>query len=152
MLATEPLSEYRIRKHIGDSLAQDNVAVKYVATDGDALASRGIQDAMPAGMETQRQSDTTHLSQTQFRHIMKASFSPMMFPGESAARRTENRRLFAEDVKTRCQMVYTSVHMLHDSDETAIARRMPDVIQTTLDCYSGSCANYSQTCNCLPGW
>ena len=76
VLATEPLSEYRIGKHIGDSLAQDNVAVKYVATDGDALASRGIQDAMPAGMETQRQSDTTHLSQTQFRHIMKASFLP----------------------------------------------------------------------------
>ena len=141
VLATEPLSEYRIGKHIGDSLAQDNVAVKYVATDGDALASRGIQDAMPAGMETQRQSDTTHLSQTQFRHIMKASFSPMMFPGENAARRTENRRLFAEDVKTRCQMVYTSVHMLYDSDERAIARRMLDVIQTTLDCYSGSCAN-----------
>ena len=131
MLATEPLSEYRIGKHIGDSLAQDNVAVKYVATDGDALSSRGIQDALPAGMETQRQSDITHQSQTQFRHIMTASFSPMMFSGENAARRTENRRLFAEDVETRCQMVYTSVHMLHDSDETAIARRTPDVIQTT---------------------
>ena len=141
MPATEPLSEYRIGKHIGDSLARDGVAIKYVTTDGDALASRGIQDAMPAGMETQRQSDTTHLSQTQFRHIMKASFSSMMFPGEDAARRTENRRLFAEDVKTRCQMVYTSVHMLHDSDETAIATRMPDVIQATLDCYAGSCAN-----------
>ena len=139
--ATEPLSEYRIGKRIGDSLARDGVAIKYVATDGDALASRGIQDAMPAGMETERQSDTTHLSQTQFRHIMKASFSSMMFPGENAARRTENRRLFAEDVKTRCQMVYTSVHMLHDSDETAIATRMPDVIQATLDCYAGSCAN-----------
>ena len=85
--ATEPLSEYRIGKHIGDSLARDGVAIKYVTTDGDALASRGIQDAMPAGMETQRQSDTTHL-----------------FPGENAARRTENRRLFAEDVKTRCQI------------------------------------------------
>ena len=76
-----------------------------------------------------------------YSYIMKALFSPMMFSGENAARRTGNRRLFAEDVKTRCQMVYTSVHMLHDSDETAIARRMPDVIQTTLDCYSGSCAN-----------
>ena len=47
MPATEPLSEYRIGKHIGDSLARDGVAIKYVATDGDALASRGIQDAMP---------------------------------------------------------------------------------------------------------
>ena len=74
------------------ALARDGVAIKYVATDGDALASRGIQDAMPAGMETQRQSDTTHLSQTQFRHIMKASFSSMMFPGENAARRTEKQK------------------------------------------------------------
>ena len=61
-----------------DSLARDDVAIKYVATDGDALASRAYkmrwlhtQDAMPVGMETQRQSDTTHLSQTQFRHIIR---------------------------------------------------------------------------------
>ena len=64
-----------------------------------------------------------------------------MFPGETAAERTENRRMFAEDVKTRCQKIYTSVHMLHDSDATVIASRMPDIIQATLDCYSGTCKN-----------
>ena len=63
--------------------AQDNVAIRYVATDGDALASRGVQDAMPAAPR-ERQTDTTHLGQTQIRHIMKASFSPRMFPGETA--------------------------------------------------------------------
>ena len=50
-------------------------ALRYVATDGDAFTSRGVQDAMPA-VPTERQADTAHLGQIQFRHIMKASFSP----------------------------------------------------------------------------
>lgn len=144
--ATDPLSEYRIGKQIGDSLAQDDVAIKYVATDGDALASRGVQDAMPAGMETQRQSDTTHLSQTQFRHIMKASFSPRMFPGETAARRAENRKMFAEDVKTRCQKIYTSVHILHDSYNQTYARHHSSHTRLLFWLVQ----KLSQTCNCLP--
>ena len=73
--AVDPISEYEIGKQIGHSFAQDNVAIRYVATDGDALASRGLQDAMPA-VPIERQADTTHLGQTQFRHIMKVSFSP----------------------------------------------------------------------------
>ena len=93
-----------------------------MATDGDASASRGVQDAMPA-VPTERQADTTHLGQTQFRHIMKASFSPRMFPGETA-----------EDVKTRCQKIYTNVHTLYSID----------IIQTTVDCYAGSCKNCCQ--------
>ena len=101
-----------------------------MATDGDASASRGVQDAMPA-VPTERQADTTHLGQTQFRHIMKASFSPRMFPGETAIIRAENKRMFAEDVKTRCQKIYTNVHTLYSSD----------IIQTTIDCYAGSCKN-----------
>ena len=74
-----------------------------MATDGDALASRGVQDAMPAA-PIERQADTTHLGQTQFRHniIMKVSFSPRMFPGETDIIRAEQKRMFAEDVKTRC--------------------------------------------------
>ena len=85
---------------------------------------------MPA-VPTERQADTTHLGQTQFRHIMKASFSPRMFPGETAIIRAENKRMFAEDVKTRCQKIYTNVHTLYSSD----------IIQTTIVCYAGSCKN-----------
>ena len=104
-----------------------------MATDGDALASRGVQDAMPAAPR-ERQADTTHLGQTQFRHIMKASF----FPGETAIIRAEKKIMFAEDVKTRCQKIYTSVHTLYSSDITTITSKMPKIIQTTVDCYAGS--------------
>ena len=46
--AVEPISEYDIGKQIDHSFAQDDVAIRYVATDGDASASRGVQNAMPA--------------------------------------------------------------------------------------------------------
>ena len=74
--AVDPISEYDIGKQIGHSFAQDNVAIRYVATDGDALASRGVQDAMPA--------------------------API---------------------------------------ERMLCRQMPWIIQTTIDCYAGSCKN-----------
>ena len=138
--AVDPISEYDIGKQIGHSFAKGNVAIRYVATDGDASASRGVQDAMPA-VPTERQADTTHLGQTQFRHIVKASFSPRMFPGETATIRAENKRMFAEDVKTRCHKIYTSVHTLYSSDITTITSKMPRIIQTTIDCYAGSCKN-----------
>ena len=117
--AVDPILEYEIGKQIGYSFAHDNAAIRYVATDGDALASHGVQDAMPAA-PTERQADTTHLGQTQFRHIMKASFSPRM---------------------TRCQKIYTSVHTLYSSDINTITSKMPKIIQTTVDGYAGSCKN-----------
>ena len=72
---------------------------------------------------------------------MKASFSPRMFPGETATIRAENKRMFAEDVKSRCQNIYTNVHTLHSSDITTITSKMPRIIQTTIACYAGSCKN-----------
>ena len=76
----------------------------------------GVQDAMPAA-PIKRQADTTHLGQTQFRHIMKASFSPRMFPGETAIIRVEKKRI------------------------NIITSKIPTIIQATVDCYAGSCKN-----------
>ena len=71
---------------------------------------------MPAA-PIKRQADTTHLGQTQFRHIMKASFSPRMFPGEPAIIRVEKKRI------------------------NTITSKIPTIIQATVDCYAGSCKN-----------
>ena len=38
-------------------------------------------------------------------------------------------------------MICTSVHTLYSSDITTITSRMPKIIQTTVDCYAGSCKN-----------
>ena len=76
----DPISEFEIGRQIGVSFTQQQVGIKFVATDSDVKASHGLQDAMPT-VVTERQADTTHLSQTQFPHIMRASFSSRMFPG-----------------------------------------------------------------------
>ena len=54
-----------IGRQIGVSFAQQQVGLKFVATDGDAKAFHGLQDAMPT-VAAERQADTTHLGQTQF--------------------------------------------------------------------------------------
>ena len=97
----DPISEYEIGRQIGVNFAQQQVGLKFAATDGDAKAFHGLQDAMPT-VAAKWQADTTHLGQTQFRHIMRASFSSRMFPGENAMVRAENKKIFAEDVRTRC--------------------------------------------------
>ena len=61
----DPMSEYEIGRQIGVSFAQQQVGLKFVATDGDAKAFHGLQDAMPT-VAAERQADTTHLGQTQF--------------------------------------------------------------------------------------
>ena len=136
----DPISEYRMGREMGLNLAKDNVRVKLVATDGDALGSRGIQAGMPA-IAIERQSDTTHLGETQFRHIMKTPFSPRMFPGDTAIIRAENKKMFAEYVKNRCQKVYTDMHTLYAGGIAVITKKMPRIIQATLDRYAGSCRN-----------
>ena len=65
--AVDPISEYAFGKQIGHSFAQGNVVIRSVASDGDVLASRGVHDAMPA-VPIERQADTTHLGQKQFRN------------------------------------------------------------------------------------
>ena len=61
----DPMSEYEIGRQIGVSFAQQQVGLKFVATDGDAKAFHGLQDAMLT-VAAERQADTTHLGQTQF--------------------------------------------------------------------------------------
>ena len=76
---------------MGLSLAKDNVRVKFVATDGDALGTRGIQAGMPA-IATERQSYMTHIGETQFRHIMKTPFSTGCFPKTLRSFKQRTRR------------------------------------------------------------
>ena len=106
MRADENLSEFDIGKDIGKQFGSQNVAVRYVVTDGDARNAEGVRAGMSvAGMpceQVDRQADTTHLEQALFRNVIKATFSGRMFPGATAATRKEQRKMFALDVKVRC--------------------------------------------------
>lgn len=138
----DPFSERNLGEQIGEDLAEHNVLVHYVATDSDARGAEGvscgIKKKFPA-CNIQRQADTTHLGQSQFRHAMKASFSEGMFPAKSAERRKEQHKMLSLDIRTRCHAVLSRMHQIYAGDIDKIAKKMPSVIQATVDCYSGDC-------------
>lgn len=63
MIPPDPFSEKRIGQHLGDYFKKQQIKVKYVITDGDGRSAEGFQTA-------ERQADTTHLGQSQFRHLL----------------------------------------------------------------------------------
>ena len=141
--ADENLSEFDIGKDIGKQFGSQNVAVRYVVTDGDARSAEGVRAGMSvAGMpceQVDRQADTTHLEQALFRNVIKATFSARMFPGATAATRKEQRKMFALDVKVGCHRIHSDMHRMYNGNVTKVASLMPRVIETTLDCYGGDC-------------
>lgn len=92
----EPLSEKRIGESIGEDLAHDGLLIQFVTTDGDARGADGIRTAMKRKFPdctVERQADTTHLGQSQFRQTIRANFDATMFPGQSAERRKEQQKI-----------------------------------------------------------
>ena len=85
----EPLSEKRIKRQLGmiwpTMVYLSNQYV--VTTDGDGRSASGVQTTMRRtypDSTVERQADTTHLGQSLFRYIIRATFSKDMFPGQSA--------------------------------------------------------------------
>ena len=60
---------------------------------------------------------------------------PRMFPGDTAVIRAENKNMFAEDVKNRCQKIYTDMHTMYAGYVAVITKKMSRIIQ------AGSCRN-----------
>jgi hypothetical protein len=136
------LSEYQIGKKIGQQLARDKINIKYVTTDGDARSAEGLQTGLNTeGIpnEVTRLADTTHLSQAQFRQAAKAKFSGSMFPGPTSDKQVF-QKLFAQDLRFRCNKIYTTMYETYAGDTGKMASKMPSVIDATILCYSGSCA------------
>ena len=139
----DPLSERNIGQKIGDDLANSDLLVQYVTTDGDGRSAEGIQSALAKKHPTckvERQADTTHLGQSQFRQTIQAKFSEGMFPGETTEKKKEQQKFLGMDIRNRCHAIMTTMHKMYAGDIHAIARRMPKVVETVLDCYSGDCS------------
>ena len=139
----DPLSERNIGQKIGDDLANSDLLVQYVTTDGDGRSAEGIQTALAKKHPTckvERQADTTHLGQSQFRQTIQAKFSEGMFPGETTEKKKEQQKFLGMDIRNRCHAIMTTMHKMYAGDIHAIARRMPKVVETVLDCYSGDCS------------
>ncbi len=142
LLETDPISEKDIGEAIGEDLIRDEILVRYVATDGDARSADGVAIGIAKHVkdwEVSRQADTTHLGQSQFRHTVRASFSPGMFPGLNAERRKEQQKMLGLDIKNRCHCILAELYRKYAGNIYTIAKKMPKVIDTTLACYGGDC-------------
>lgn len=135
-----PLSEYEMGKEIGENLRKQEVSVRYCTTDGDARGAAGMSFAMAGnGTPLERQADPTHLGQSLYRHSVKADFSERIFPGTTKKARKKQQQMLSKDIKHRCHMVYTAMYEANAGDTAAIERKMPSVIDATIECYSGDC-------------
>ena len=138
-----PLSEYEMAKSIGEDLAADGFKVKHATTDGDARSAQGFQDAMRIfhpDWQVTRLADPTHVSRAQFRQCRSAHFSPEMFPCKTRRRLDDMRKVFAQDVKARCSLVYKKLMDTYTGDINIICSKLPLVVESTILCYSGDCS------------
>lgn len=138
----EPFSEQDIGGKLGQDLANQGILIKHVTTDGDGRSAQGISAAMkeldPLWQVT-RQADTTHLGQSQFHKGIKATFSDSMLPGTTKEEKKEQQKMLALDIKHRCHKIYKNMFQEMTGDIHKITKRMPTVIECTLDCYAGDC-------------
>ena len=107
----DPISIFEIDRQIGVSFTQQQIGRIFFATDGDAKAFHGLQDAIPT-VATERQADKAHLGQTQFLHIMRAFFSSRMFPGENAMVIAENKNCCRGRNNTMPENLHRYTHTL----------------------------------------
>lgn len=148
----EPFSEYEMGLKLGKDLAEQQMQVKHVISDADGRSSDGIRTAMnevdPLS-EVIRQADTTHLGQSQFRKTNKTTFSKGMLPGTSRDQLNDQRKMFALDLKHRTHLIFHKMYEKTSGDIKAISKKIPTVIECTIDCYSGdhsTCKKESVVC------
>lgn len=148
--AVVPFSEYQLGKNLGTDLARQGVKVKFCCTDGDGRSSQGLDDAM-SNCKVERQSDTTHHSQSLYRHILKAKFSDVMFPGDTKAIRRRQQQMFAKDVKIRCRKIFRDMFRTTGGRLAIMQKKMPEAINATIECYGGNCEKCRKHSVVCPG-
>lgn len=148
-----PLSEEKVGFEIGKQLILNDVLVRYVTTDGDSRSSHGIERAMKLLdplWKVDRLADPTHLGQSQFRQCQRATFSDEMFPGRTREIRKNVHTIFSKDIKARCSCIFKALMKEHSGDVTEIRKHLPNVLLSTLKCYSGDCSmcrRHSMVCS-----
>lgn len=139
----EPFTEREIGRKLGADIAKQGVPVKYVTTDGDGRSCEGVEAAMSRSfpnLRVRRQADTTHMGQSLFRKVMKASFSNEMLPGTSADEKHLQHRQLAADLKRRSHVIFQTMHRNYAGAIHKMKSKMPSVIEQTIQCYSGDCS------------
>ena len=145
--STTTLGEKNLGYKIGQDMANRNIYIKNVTTDGDSTSATGVQLAMNEFLEdswtVQRLADPIHRGQCMMRQGTKAKFSNSMFPGSTVAERKEIQKIFMIDIKERTHGIYSTMMEKYNGNLEKINNRLVNTVERVVDCYSGKC---SETC------
>lgn len=141
----ESLSEKKLGYNIGMKIGKQDLLVDYCTTDGDSSSVAGLRDAMQELFgplwSVNRQADTIHRGQSQFRQGLKAKFSENMFPGSTKAQKNEIQLAFSNDIKHRSYGIMKSLFAKYNGDKKLIAKCLPRIVKSVVNCYSGKCGD-----------
>lgn len=128
---------------VGKIMADRNILVKNVTTDGDAASSVGIEMAMKEFMrdtwETRRLADPIHRGQNQFKRGLNALFSNEMFSGAISTERKEVQRAFMIDVKERSHGIFKAMYEKYNGNLEQIKSKLVQTVDKVVNCYAGRC-------------
>lgn len=142
---TKPLGEKSLGYTVGKEMAEKNILVKNVTTDGDSASSVGLQaathDFIGHNWTVRRLADPIHRGQSLFKQGLKAKFSAEMFPGANAKQRKELQKALMIDVKERAHGILKRLFEKYNGDLDQIFRRIVHIVDRVVDCYSGKCGD-----------
>ena len=138
----EPLSEFVMGEAIGRKLAATGTRVKYVTSDGDARAAKGVtagQQTEFADWDPERLADPTHLQGTMKNYMFKnVTFTDSMFPDcHTKAARTDAKKHLINDMTVRSTQICMRTAKACADDTAAFCEMLPRCMEIALQCYQG---------------
>ncbi|CAH1784479.1 unnamed protein product [Owenia fusiformis] len=133
--------ERQMGRSTAKTCQEDGIVIQYLTTDGDGKGIMGVNDHYAeTGMEhrAERLSDRIHLSNLQFKHSLKTSFSSQMFPGKNKSTKEHYQRLFCIDLTQRCTAILRKLS-LTDRDLSKVSTfKIIKITDSLIQCYQGN--------------
>lgn len=138
---TEVFSESKMAEEIADRLADRGVSIKNIVTDGDEHGAKGVQQSMlkrNPRWTTTRIADPRHLGVSQLKAVTRCNFSDRMFVGmRTVKQKSDAKKLLAKDIRSRTSKLVHELCHKHAGNTEAIVDKVDELVEITLDCYSG---------------
>ena len=130
-----------------------SILVGTLATDGDSSIAKGASQALKEVTRQSRLDNSKcirHLGQSQKRAITRTQFSLGMFPGKTISFRDRLKRLFALDLKYRCQAEFTAAYNKYRGNLEKMTCSLSFSTDAIIACYNNECGStckkYSLVC------
>lgn len=125
------------------------VNIRYVTSDADSRAARGIEDAQ--GENIVHLLDTRHFGESVRRSLERMKFSAGAIPGSTVREREGVQKRFAQNLTQRVNAEWKIAYKLHSNNLHVLKNKLSYAIDAIIECYNGncgrSCAKHSMVCD-----